>query len=234
MAATETLTRIAESLPAQERERFLLMVARFKNVPEDDEYLQVVEAIGFMTLIWKDMPNQLATLLSQAQEIRHVLDEDQVKELSSGLALTLVEQLQLPSFEDLKRISHEMGQQQQALQAALQRVPTSGRVNSGSWIKTARSLVIALTVAATSVYLVHQHLWSSYGDRVEVLKSSVSEAEQLVGSLAASPCIGIHYFEGIDLSLKRPVRAIILDGPVIDAFQDEDGRGVIRLEGASE
>ena len=54
MADTSTLESISELLPVERRERFLQLVARFQSVPNDDEFLLILEAIGFMTLLYKD------------------------------------------------------------------------------------------------------------------------------------------------------------------------------------
>jgi len=110
MADTKTLESIASMLPESRRERYLHMVARFQSVPEDDEYLQILEAIGFMTLLLKEVPAEIAQLLEGASPIQ---------ETHLGLCKLVKEAVteSIPSYEDLKRMAdrfenHELGLKQ--------------------------------------------------------------------------------------------------------------------------
>lgn len=69
MASIDTLISVAGLLPLEQRERFLTMAASFQSVPEDDEYLQILEAIGFMTLLWKEVPEEVQKILEGANPV---------------------------------------------------------------------------------------------------------------------------------------------------------------------
>lgn len=61
MKAMDTsIEAVAELLPPERRERFFALISRFENVPEDDEHLRILEAMGFLTLIMKAIPNEIA------------------------------------------------------------------------------------------------------------------------------------------------------------------------------
>lgn len=112
MSAVETLEAVAKLLPADRRERFLGMAARFRSVPEDDEYLQILEAIGLMTLLWREVP----------QEIQQVLEKaNPVTETCQGVAGKVRDAVleAIPSYEDLRKITQRLEAHELALKNTL-------------------------------------------------------------------------------------------------------------------
>ena len=126
MADTSTLESISELLPVERRERFLQLVARFQSVPDDDEFLLILEAIGFMTLLYKEVPDEIAKILTGANPIN---------ETHEGLSKLLKEAVSesIPSYEDLKLISERFENHELALKQALQsqKKNNSNQNNSG-------------------------------------------------------------------------------------------------------
>lgn len=120
MSAIDTLTEIAELLPPKQREQFLLMCARFRNVPEDDEYLQMLEGIGFMTLLMREVPEQLSKVIHEAspvsanhQQIAALIHETISKAIPNYSDLQLItERLENHSLV-LNRLLAEIKQQKQ-------------------------------------------------------------------------------------------------------------------------
>jgi hypothetical protein len=112
MAATETLEKIAGLLPHPQREQFLLMVTQFKSVPDDDEYLQILNAIGFMTLIWKEIPNEIRSILEKSNPIT-----DTCHTVGRQIRDAVVEAI--PSYEDLKQISKRLEEHEVSLKRVL-------------------------------------------------------------------------------------------------------------------
>ena len=131
MANTSTLESISELLPVERRERFLQLVARFQSVPDDDEFLLILEAIGFMTLLYKEVPDEIARILAGANPIN---------ETHEGLAKLVKEAVceSIPSYEDLKRISECFENHELALKQALQPLKKSNpnQNNSGLFLIT--------------------------------------------------------------------------------------------------
>ncbi len=101
MSAINTLESIADLLSPDRRERFLRMVATFRTVPEDDEYLQMLEAIGFMTLLWKEVPQEIRSVLEGANPISETCES-----VAAKVRDAVIESI--PSYEDLKQISQRL------------------------------------------------------------------------------------------------------------------------------
>jgi len=112
MSAIEILESVAALLQPEKRERFLKMVVQLRNVPDDDEYLQILEAIGFMTLLWKEVPQQIEKTLEKASPVTET-----VQGVSSIVRDTVVEAI--PSYDDLKAISQRLEAHELALKNTL-------------------------------------------------------------------------------------------------------------------
>lgn len=112
MADTETLERIAKLLPQQQREQFFAMITRFKSVPDDDEYLQILQAIGFMTLLWKEVPNEVSKILEGANPVN-----DTCHSIAKQIREAVVDAI--PSYEDLMLISKRLEEHELALKRTL-------------------------------------------------------------------------------------------------------------------
>lgn len=125
MANTETLESIAEMLPAERRDRFLQMVARFQSVPDDDEFLLILEAIGFMTLLYKEVPDEIAKILTGVTPL-HATNEG----LSQLVRESVTESI--PSYEDLKRAAERFENHELSLKQFLQSSKTSHADNQNS------------------------------------------------------------------------------------------------------
>jgi hypothetical protein len=147
MSACQTLERVAELLSPAERERFLTTVARFRNIPEDDEYLQVLEAIGFMTLIWSKIPAEIHSILEGAKPV-----EPNAEFLTAQIRSSIRESI--PSFEDLRQISQSLHQQQITLKRHLL-VPSTGLQPSPAraWWLLLLGIAIGLLIAALLIFL---------------------------------------------------------------------------------
>lgn len=130
MANTETLESIAELLPHTQREHFLAMIVQFKTVPDDDEYLQILNAIGFMTLLWKEVPNEVKTILDGANPVTETCNS-----VAKHLQQAVTEAI--PSYEDLKLISKRLEEHELALKNTLsiaRRSTKSNTVNLGPFV----------------------------------------------------------------------------------------------------
>jgi len=112
MASTETLAQVAELLPQPHREQFLAMIVQFKSVPKDDEYLQILNAIGFMTLLWKEVPSEIKGILEGANPVTETCHSigKQVRE-------AVIEAI--PSYDDLKTIVRGLQEHELALKRSL-------------------------------------------------------------------------------------------------------------------
>lgn len=145
-AGSETLERVADILPPEQRERLLRVALRFRDIPEEDEFLQVLEAIGLMTLVWKEIPREIHSILEGAKPI-----QPNAEFLSSTIRNTIRESI--PSFEDLRQISQSLNQQQVALKRhMLQPPPGSIPSAGGRWRYFVSGMFVGLLLAASIIY----------------------------------------------------------------------------------
>jgi hypothetical protein len=114
MANIDTLISVSGLLPEAQRERFLAMAASFQSVPEDDEYLQILEAIGFMTLLWKEVPGEVQKILEGANPVTETCHS-----VGAMVREAVIEAI--PSYDDLKRISQRLESHELALKNTLSR-----------------------------------------------------------------------------------------------------------------
>lgn len=112
MDANDTLESIASLLPADRRERFLKLCTRFQSVPEEDEYLQILEAIGFMTLLWKEVPREVENVLEGANPVTETCQS-----VAAKVREAVIESI--PSYDDLRAISQRLESHELALKNTL-------------------------------------------------------------------------------------------------------------------
>ena len=67
MPQTIALENTAKLLPLEECERFLIIANRLRNVPDDDEYLFILEATGYLTKFMSVIPGELRELVDEAR-----------------------------------------------------------------------------------------------------------------------------------------------------------------------
>jgi hypothetical protein len=99
MADTDTLESLAELLPPERRERFYAIASKFRDLPEDDDHLQMLEAVGFIMLVMKEVPGEIADMLRTA---RGGMDEAMATQLRSEFVEVLTQSLDTPSYKDLR------------------------------------------------------------------------------------------------------------------------------------
>ena len=114
-----TFEEVAKLLPQERAERFLALVAQFKSVPDDDEYLQLLEAIGFMTLLWKEVPGEIKIILEGAKPVTETC-HSVAKQISDAVTE------EIPSHEDLTQVSQRLEGHEVALKRLLARTANNG------------------------------------------------------------------------------------------------------------
>lgn len=145
-AGSETLERIADILPPEQRERLLRVALRFRGIPEEDEFLQVLEAIGLMTLVWNKIPQEIHSILEGAKPI-----QPNAEFLNSTIRSTIRESI--PSFEDLRQITQSLNQQQVALKRHLLQPPPGSNPSTGArWRYFVSGVFVGLLIAVLIIY----------------------------------------------------------------------------------
>lgn len=145
-AGSETLERVADILPPEQRERLLRVALRFRDIPEEDEFLQVLEAIGLMTLVWKEIPQEIHSILEGAKPI-----QPNAEFLNSTIRSTIRESI--PSFEDLRQISQSLNQQQVALKRHMLQPPSGSIPSVGErWRYFVSGVFVGLLIAVLLIF----------------------------------------------------------------------------------
>jgi len=145
-----TLEEIAKLLPQEQTERFLTLVAQFKTVPDDDEYLQLMEAIGLMTLLWKEVPNEIKTILEGVKP---------TTETNHSFAMQMRDAVieAIPSDKDLKQISKRLEGHELALKRTL-----SANIASTQRGSSFLELLIAFAVGVLVCFFGYEHFTSIF------------------------------------------------------------------------
>ena len=145
MANTQTLENIAKLLPQSEREQFLAMIAQFKTVPDDDEYLQILLAIGFMTMLWKEVPNEIREILEGANPIT-----DTCHSVAKQVREAVIDAI--PSYDDLILITKRLEEHE----LSLRRTATPNNRSS-----TARPILVFIaSLLGTSISIILFHYFN--------------------------------------------------------------------------
>lgn len=120
--ASGTIERVAELLPPDERERLLRVALRCRNLPDDDELLLLLEAIGIMSLLWQRIP----------KEIHGILEASQPQSPNSDYVCERIRAAvreSIPTFDDLRSLSQTIQQQQLALKRLLSTAGNTPKVS---------------------------------------------------------------------------------------------------------
>ena len=137
MANTQAIEAIADALPLEQREAYLRVMTRLREVPEDDEYLLILEAIGFSSLILREIPQQVKEVLAAADTV----DSNASSEyLLRQIREELREAIQIPSYHDLKKQLDRLSQVRaglyediRALSSKLKELP-SKQSDGSTWV----------------------------------------------------------------------------------------------------
>ena len=223
MSDTTALESLSDLLPAERREQFFKFVSKFRSRPEDDDHFQLLEAIGFIMLVMREIPEQIAGIIDQAQG---KLGQSETEQLRSEIVAVLHESIDTPSYKDLRETVLSICDQEARfrqkvtdLQKQLARAETATRNNTTSTLSIAHGLLIALTsaalIAAVAIFGVPTIKPPGRPPMPEKLKPYAALLEQ--GQL--------DYFE-MDLPDQGRVSMFLVGRGVKEAFKDGD-RGVV-------
>lgn len=140
---------MATLLPEERRERFFLAVAKFRRAPEDDEFLQILEAVGFLALALHEIPQEIARSLDKLQG---GLSEHQREDLRQDVEEVLKASLDTPSYKDLRGLVQEMRTCQQQFRGQVENLGQQLPKNTAPrYISVKPGIVVWLVLAATAV-----------------------------------------------------------------------------------
>lgn len=226
MADTEALESLAEILPTDRREQFFAFISKFRSRPEDDDHFQMLEAIGFIMLVMKEVPEQIAGIIDQAQG---KLGQSETAQLRSEIVAVLSESLDTPSYKDLRETmlamrDHEARFRRKVgdLQGQLAKAGQSTKRHASFAPILLTSLLTGLTSTALMAGLV------IFGIQLVAPPEPTPIPEKLRPYAALLEQEQLDYFE-MDMSESgERVGMFMIGGGVKEAFKDGD-RGVVVL-----
>lgn len=238
------LERIADLLPADKREAWARLAARFKAATRDteDEIFLLAELIAFSGLISRDGHEKMAVLLEEfknnLKKEGELISGSSNPQLAGELAAKLKEQV--PSYRDLKNLLEDQRQVSNRLTGYFENkgkdtVPASPagvQSRSSLFLGALTGLLISIVVVGGFGFGISRFYQSRYEDLSRQVRASVPDAEMLVADVAASGGL-VKTWQGQDEKLKRNVKAVVVGGGqirIVRAFKDEQGRGVILFE----
>ena len=225
MADTRALESIADLLPEEKRERFFSTVVKFRNVPENDAYLQLLEATGFIMLVLKEIPDELSRVLDK---IRHGMSEDQQRAIRDDMKAILEASIDTPSYKDLRDVVAAMKAERDAFQTQagqllgqLRRLNQRGGNGARAFAGMMGGIAAGAVIAAALLALVSKP-WRELRERLPtpLPAGAKSPAETLVEHGY------IDYFEDDSPEHGGKVGIVVYSGKVLSA-QEEAGMGII-------
>tara|TARA_R110002049_G_scaffold7179_9_gene42637 strand:- start:6 stop:656 length:651 start_codon:yes stop_codon:yes gene_type:complete len=189
MADLGSLDRVADLLPASHKEAFLRLATKLRDVPEDDEYLVILEAMGFMSLILREIPERVREVLSSASPASNLVAQDTVGHVARRIVEGVVEHLSQPTFQDLKRAFSDLQASQESLKLALQHSVAGLRQIRHPALKLAGWLIACvILILALSTWLWRLPPVETIGDEYRALATLVESMPN--GRLEVSPEVG--------------------------------------------
>lgn len=112
-AAIDTMAKL---LPDDHRERFFEIMSRFSKAPDDDEHMQLLEAIGFTSMITQRVPEKIAAIV---EKMESGFTDAQFQSLQRRLETLLKDSVDTPSYKDLRTLVAEMKQHQERFKSTI-------------------------------------------------------------------------------------------------------------------
>ena len=225
MSDTAVLESLSDLLPEERREQFFKFVSKFRSRPEDDDHFQLLEAIGFIMLVMREIPEQVAAIIDQAQG---KLGQSETEQLRSDFVAVLHESLDTPSYKDLREAVLSIRDQEARfrqkvsdLQSLLERAEQTARNKYIPVCTIVGGLLIGLTSALSTVALVFP--WTSQS----APKEPGTTPEKLRPYAALLEHGQLDYFE-VDMPNRGRVAMYMIGGGVQETFVDGDHGVVIR------
>lgn len=226
MTDMTTLSAIEEMLPAERQEQFSAVANRLKGVPADDEQLQMLEAMGAMILLMKEIPDQLGKLLAETAK---ALTEDQVERLGTQFSEILANSLDTPSYNDLRTITQSMRETYEKGQRETDKVLRGlGRVEV-AMKKFGRCLPnVATSFAGGSIAIVLGTIVAYF------LVPLLFKPKPIIIPKQLRPYAELHrdgqldYFDkNLPTYADGEIRVLMIKGNVIEAYKEGDGSVVV-------
>ena len=220
MSDADAFAALAEKLPPDQRARLLAMSIRLKDLPPDDELTIAMEALGFTTLVLKEIPQEISEAIGKA---RSGLSDSRREGLRADIEEMLTNSLDTPSYKDLRETIRQMQDHHHRI-----RQETGGLAKSLSqtrtWLERRNAMIpsLALGLCAGIVggaimfgatFLAQRKADAPMPERIRLLPSSVEQR--------------VDYLE-VDLpEYGGNVGIMTIQGEVLSAFMEGSDTGVV-------
>jgi hypothetical protein len=111
-----SIDAMATLLPDDHRERFFEIMTRFSNAPDDDEHMQLLEAIGFTAMITQRVPEEISAIV---EKMESGFTDAQFQSLQRRVETLLKNSIDTPSYKDLRTLVGEMKEEQGRFKATV-------------------------------------------------------------------------------------------------------------------
>ena len=212
------LHRIIQLVPEEHRDRFVSTLTKFRNVPEDDEYLVILEALGFCTVLIQEVPGEIVKIL---ERVETGLSEEQVESLRDDVRRIVEEAIDIPSYQDLKAVAGELKRNSaevfcssSIIEQKIQGIQHCSAPLAAVWAGVLSGIAAAAMALGSLFWL---------GDWWHDRKASrLSTAAKIAEA-------GYLRFVPMDLPEVGKVETLVMDRGARDALLDEQGRAIIIL-----
>ncbi len=207
---------IAKLLPPEQSKRFLEVIARFREVPDDDEHLQILEAIGFLTLIMNRIPDEIAQVIEKAES---GLNDEQAAALQRRIETILKDSVDTPSYKDLREMVRQMKEERQQFKQTVNALSTDiaavpALPYRGTFTCRALAWACCLSLIAGAV-ITSAALYAKLPDRLSFHFRPKTETDDFVD-----------YFEDVIPELGGSVGIYVIHGQIVSADK-EGNKGIV-------
>ena len=211
MPESTAFSALAEKLPPKQKAQFLATSLRLKNLPPDDELVVALEALGFTTLILKEIPREIAETVSK---MRSGLDDAQREGLQEDIEEVLKRSIDTPSYKDLREMVGEMKDQRGRFnQDTISLMKSLSQTRT--WLERSNNVMPSVALGISAGLVAGTVMFAG----IFLTKPTVSTE---IRGTVLPPSIqrGLNYFE-VDLpEFGGNVGLVEVQGEVISAFVD--------------
>ncbi len=211
---------LAVLIPEEQREHFFETVSKFEVVPDDDEYLLLLEALGFLTVVFDKVPQRITEALDRAES---GLSEDQAAALQRRFETILKDSVDTPSYKDLREMVREIKEERQkfkmttdALSTDISSIPRVPR--KGTFDAKALVLGCVLSLFCGGLLVGAALLTKLPGDRLNFTFRPKKDHDDHVD-----------YFEDYVPEFGGSVGVFVVKGKVVNMVEHPD-RGLVVVE----
>ncbi len=227
MADISNLETIAKLLPADQREQFYLTIQKYRKVPQDDDHLVMLDAMGFIALFMSKLPTEISRLLEQAEG----LTDQQAKALGDQFSAILTSSLDVPNCRDMSDMTRAIKETYQKQQVESGKVRNNLRELTRIISKYSRVLPVISSSIITSMITLLVGAVAAYFLLPGLLDTPITVPKPLWPYVELVKENRLQHFdtEFLPQYSNGEVRVLTIKDRVIDAFAN-DGEAVIVLE----